>query len=111
MEVTAFAPDDGVVAWLLRDFPKTTFITDPTAAKGQGIVLLPSSFAKPDLGGAYVGHTVAITNGWDFSSITIFNFPAWWLQRRTLTGDLATDSITLWLRQDIYNGVKPLVPQ
>jgi len=111
LTVSALAPDDGVVAWLLRDFTNTTFITDPSAAKGQGVVLLPSTFAQPDLGGAYVGHTVAISNGWDFRSIAILNFPAWWLQRRTLTGDLPSDAVTLWLRQDIYNGVKPLIPQ
>lgn len=109
--VSALAPDDGVVAWLLRDFPNTTFITDPSAAKGQGVVLLPSSYTQPDLSGAYVGHTTAITNQWDFRSVTLFGFPAWWLQRRTLTGDLPSDSITMWLRQDVYNGVKPLVPQ
>lgn len=111
MAVSVLAPDDGVVAWLLRDFPKTTFITDPLAAKGEGVVILPSSIEKPDLGGAYVGHKVAISNGWDFRSITLLNFPAWWLQRRTLTADLPSDSVTLWLRQDVYNGVKPLVPQ
>jgi uncharacterized protein (TIGR03663 family) len=111
LAVSALVPDDGVVAWLLRDFPNTAFITDPTAAKGQGVVLLPSTIAKPDLGGAYVGHTVAITNGWDFRTISILNFPAWWLQRRTLTGDLPSDAVTLWLRQDIYNGTKPLVSQ
>ena len=109
--VSALAPDDGVVAWLLRDFPNTTFIRDTTAAKGQGVVILPTSIEKPDLGGAYVGHTTAITNGWDFSSISLLNFPAWWLQRRTLTADLPSDAVTLWLRQDIYNGTKPLVPQ
>ncbi len=111
LEITVLAPDDGVVAWLLRDYPNTTFITDPVAAKGQGVVLLPTSLAKPDLGGSYVGHSTAISNSWDFRSITLLNFPAWWLQRRTLTGSLPSDAITLWLRQDIYNGVKPLVPQ
>jgi hypothetical protein len=99
------------VAWLLRDFTNTTFITDATAAKGQGVVILPSSIEKPDLGGAYVGHTTAISNGWDFRSISLLNFPAWWLQRRTLTGGLPSDAVTLWLRQDIYNGTKPVVPQ
>ncbi len=105
LTVTALAADDGVVAWILRDFPNTTFVADPTAAKGQGVVLLPSSIAEPDLGGDYVGHTSTISNGWDFRTITLLNFPAWWLQRRTLTGNLATDAVTLWLRQDVYNGV------
>ncbi|MCA0453383.1 MAG: glycosyltransferase family 39 protein [Chloroflexi bacterium] len=108
LAITAFAPDDGVVAWLLRDFPNTTFVTDATAARGQGVVLLPSTFTDPDLGSAYVGQTVAITNGWDFRNVTLLNFPAWWLQRRTLTGHLPNDAVTLWLRQDIYNGVSAL---
>lgn len=104
MAVTVLAPDDGVVAWLLRDFPNTTFITDASAARGQGVVLLPSTLEKPDLGGAYVGQKFVISRSWNFSGIGLPNVPAWWLQRRTLTGALPTDEMTLWLRQDVYNG-------
>lgn len=104
-------PNDGIVAWVLRDFPSTTFITDPSAAKGQGIVILPSTFTEPDLGGAYVGQLVSVTNGWDFRTVNVLNFPAWWLQRRTLTANLSNDAVTLWLRQDIYNGVNSVLTQ
>lgn len=104
--ITAMAPDDGIVAWLLRDFTNAIFVNYVTAAKGQGIVLLPSSYTEPDLGGAYVGTTVSITNSWEYRSISVLSFPAWWLQRRTLTSDLPSDAMTLWLRQDIYNGVE-----
>jgi hypothetical protein len=105
MRVVALAPDDGVIAWLLRDFPLTQFIPDAGAAKTEPIVLLPTSAEEPDLGGSYVGQRFIINSTWDFASMTIWNFPAWWLQRRTLTGPTPTDAVVLWLRQDIYNGV------
>ncbi len=111
LAISAMVPDDGIVAWVLRDFPNTTFIADPTAARGQSVVILPSTFAEPDLGGAYVGQVVSVTNGWDFRTVNILNFPAWWLQRRTLTTTLPNDAVTLWLRQDIYNGVNSVLTQ
>jgi hypothetical protein len=103
--VSVLAPDDGVVAWLLRDYPKTQFFPDASAASGQPIVLLPSAIDKPDLGGAYVGAQFAITSVWDYDTVRLVDFPAWWLQRKTRTGALPADQVTLWLRQDIYNGV------
>lgn len=106
MAVTVLAPDDGVVAWLLRDFPNTAFITDVNAARGQGIVLLPVALDKPDLGGPYVGQKFVISRSWNLAAVGLTNFPAWWLQRRTLTGALPSDEMTLWLRQDVYNGTQ-----
>jgi predicted membrane-bound mannosyltransferase len=106
MAVTVLASDDSVLAWLLRDFPNTTFITDVAAARGQEIVLLPTALDKPDLGGGYVGQKFVISRNWNLSGVGLPNFPAWWLQRRTLTGALPTEEMTLWLRQDVYNGTQ-----
>lgn len=105
VQVSVLAPDDGVVAWLLRDFPNTTFIPDANAAKLVGVVLLPSVIEQPDLGGPYVGERFGITNTWNMGSVRLLDFPAWWLQRRTRTGGVPSDEMVLWLRQDVYNGV------
>jgi hypothetical protein len=105
ISVAALAPDDGVVAWTLRNFPKTRFIPDVTAAKAQEMVLLPASIEHPDLGGAYVGERFTITSGWDYESLLSADLPAWWLQRRTRTGGVPADQMVLWLRQDIYDGI------
>jgi predicted membrane-bound mannosyltransferase len=106
VRIAVIAPDDGVVAWAVRDFRNAQFIPDSTAARGEAIVLMPASITQPDLGGPYVGRTINISRQWRISDISLLSFPAWWLQRRTLTGSLPDEQYTLWLRQDIYNGVQ-----
>lgn len=106
LEVIVLAPDDGVVAWSLREFPNTQFITDFRSAQNQPILLLPMGSEKFDLGGPYVGQQFVISRGWGFQNINPASLPAWWMQRRTLTGGVPVDSMILWLRQDIYDGVK-----
>jgi hypothetical protein len=106
VNVAVLAPEDGVIAWTLRDFPNARFVPDVSAVRGEGIILMPSAGEEPDLGGPYVGRTVNISRQWRISDIALFSFPAWWLQRRTLTGSLPDEQYTLWLRQDVYNGVQ-----
>jgi hypothetical protein len=97
------------VAWLMRGFPRAQFIMDVSAARTEPIVLLPAFIEEPDLGGNYVGQRFVIQSDWDFSGMVIWNFPAWWWQRRTLTGGTPSNEMVLWLRQDIYDGA-PFTP-
>lgn len=103
--VTALAPDDGVVAWLLRDFPNARFVPDVAAARAQEIVLLPVALENPDLGGSYVGQRFVVTSTWNTRDVRVLDFLGWWLQRRTRTGGVPSETMVLWLRQDVYNGV------
>ncbi|MCB9457245.1 MAG: hypothetical protein H6671_14770 [Anaerolineaceae bacterium] len=105
--VTALAPQDGAVAWALRDFNQTQFITDIAEAQGAGIVLLPELTVSPDLGGDYVGDAYTIRSEWRGASVALLDLPAWWFQRRVRTGlePVALERVVLWLRQDVYNGV------
>lgn len=104
--VLALVPDDGVVAWLLRDFPNAQFIVDASAGKLAEIVLLPAVLELPDLGGSYVGQRFTIISTWDLRTLRFIDLPAWWLQRRTRTVGIPADEMVLWVRQDIYNGVQ-----
>ncbi len=111
LDVTVLAADDGIVAWTLRNFPHTHFITDAGAAKAQEIVLLPVALANPDLGGPYVGQRFTITSAWDYRGVRLVDLPAWWLQNRSRTGGVPADQMVLWLRQDVYDGVPFTVNQ
>lgn len=101
----ALVPQDSVTAWLLRDFQNTVFIGDVVDARGAEVVILPLQAEIPDLGGSYVGQTVAVTYDWDTNTLSGLDIPAWWLQRHTRVPGLPVDSVVLWVRQDIYNGV------
>lgn len=103
--ITVLAPEDGLVAWLVRDYPNARFVRDVSAARGQGIVLLPEYAEPPNLGGSYVGQRFIITTGWNPAALRPVDFPTWWLQRQTRTAGAPVERMILWLRQDIYNGV------
>lgn len=103
--ISVLAPQDGVVAWLLRDYRNTQFIQNISEARTQPIVLLPELAEAPDLGGSYVGQAFTITRGWSSQTVRLADFPAWWLQRQVRTPAAPLQRVVLWLRQDIYNGV------
>ncbi len=104
LELAVLAPADGVVAWLLRDYPRTRFITDVSEARGLPVVLLPSLPEPPDLGGSYVGHPFTITSVWSERNLRAIDFPAWWMARRIRLPGASLVTMVLWLRQDVYDG-------
>ncbi len=104
--VTVIAPDDGVIAWTVRDFVKTQFIRDVGEAKEQGIVMMPVGSEPSNLGASYVGQAFTVTSTWDPRVVRLIDFPAWWLEGRTRIPAAPSLRITLWLRQDIYNGTQ-----
>ncbi|HVU10765.1 MAG TPA: glycosyltransferase family 39 protein [Phototrophicaceae bacterium] len=105
MIVYVLAPQDGEVAWLLRDFQHTEFISDVKDAQGGQVVLLPGSIQQPDLGGAYVGEPFTITRSWSTSTVHWIDIPAWWTQTQARTAWTSEDKIVLWLTQNAYEGL------
>ncbi len=99
------APDDGVIAWLVRDFVNATFINDVSQASTQPVVILPDVSEPPDLGDSYVGQRFVIRTWWSPQFMVWFDYPAWWFQRRTRTGAIPYETVVLWLRQDVYDGI------
>jgi len=96
---------DGAVAWAVRDFINTTFVSDVTEAQDQGIVLVRELSEPPALGLAYVGQPFVVEERWNLQSMLGFDGLAWWLQRRTRSVADTPERAVLWLRQDVYNGV------
>lgn len=108
--VQALVPDDGVVAWELRDFINTQFITDIGDAKAQQVVILPETNPPPNLDSSYVGSKFDVSADWSPQSVQISDWLAWWLQRKTRVPGTPINTLVLWLRQDVYNG-SPYQPQ
>lgn len=101
------ASDDSVLAWVVRDFVNTRFVSDITEAVGERIVITSASSA-PDLGGSYVGQDFVLGRNFELQSLSTLDLLGWWTQQRV--GFAARDSVRtetayLWLRQDVYNGV------
>jgi hypothetical protein len=100
------ASDSDVIGWLLRDFTEVSYIQHPSEARAQAIALLPASSEPPDLRGSYVGQDFVIKRIWRLESLRGLDFLSWWMQRRTRAPAVRAQTMVLWLRQDIYDGVE-----
>ena len=103
--IVALAPQDGVIAWVLRDYVTTRFITDVHDAQAQEIALLPMYNEPPDLGGSYVGQTFHISETWSPGTIQLSGLLSWWIAGHNRISGTESNTMVLWLRQDIYDGV------
>ncbi|MCC6803066.1 MAG: glycosyltransferase family 39 protein [Anaerolineae bacterium] len=107
MPISVIAPQDGVVAWLLRDFEAAKYIQNADDALGAQVILALRTVESEGLDAAYLGERFTISRSWDASSMTALDFPAWWTQRRVRTPWMSADEVVLWLRADVYQGVDP----
>ncbi|NUQ03392.1 MAG: hypothetical protein HUU31_05875 [Anaerolineae bacterium] len=105
LPIHALAESDSLIAWVLRDFPQTTFIREAQDAAQQGVIIAPAALT-PDLGAQYVGQDFLMQRFWTSSALRLVDFPAFWTQANA--GSSAAvgfeERIVLWLRQDIYDG-------
>lgn len=105
LPITVLAKDDGLLAWLLRDYTNTTFISQVESAYFGEIVILPvngDTESTPDLGASYVGQTFTIGEDWQLGN-TGFDFVPWWATRDVRFPPFPTLEVILWVRQDIYD--------
>lgn len=101
--------EDGLLGWLLRDYPNATFVSSVEEARAAPIVLqivpaLRIDDPLPELGGSYVGQRFAITMRWDPASMQGLDSLPWVLQRRVRVLPAADVYAMLWLRQDVFEG-------
>lgn len=105
LDEAAGVHDDGLIAWLVRDFENARFVASIADVKQDEIVLLPFMEEDPDLGGSYVGQSFAIRQyGADLGLI---DWLSWFTQRETRRFTLPEDTTVLWLRMDVYEVVPP----
>jgi len=104
LPIVAQAADDGVVAWVLRDFENARFTDTVEDAAGEGIAILPGTIEIPSLGGGYLGQTFLIEQTWSPAWLQGMDALAWWAQRRVRDGTQVSQVAVLWLRQDVFNG-------
>lgn len=100
--------EDGLLGWLLKD-DRVTFVDSLEAARTAPIVIVSDSYfeetLEPDLGGSYVGQRFVLARSWTPASLLNADVLAWWFQRRARAQPFASQSVTLWLRQDVFEGV------
>lgn len=97
--------DNGLIAWLLRDFPRARFVDDAIHAAGDPIVIVAeASDSPPELRGNYVGQRFVLRRHMPLAGLNLWQLPAWWSHRRLHANSKIEDAVILWLRQDVYDG-------
>ena len=97
--------EDGLLAWLARDFPNARFVRDTAVAEGDPIVIMADTDGSPpDLGGSYVGQRFVLRRYISLLELTPWQLPAWWSHRGLRANIAIEEAVILWLRQDIYDG-------
>ncbi len=138
LPIAVLAPSDGIVAWLLRDFYNTNYVTNIREAQFYEVIIVPldndvDDYA--DLGGNYVGQRFELTDRWGGVSGIASNWrlvldPArvlrapyqslvweinldlltWWLLREVRREPQSSQAVLFWVRQDVYDNVPLPVP-
>ena len=98
--------DDGLMAWLVRDFPNARFVRAASAADGQPIIIMADDPALASaISGSYVGQRFALRRGFALDNLDRWDLPAWWSQGQLNADRFEEEAVILWLRQDVYDGV------
>lgn len=97
--------EDGLIAWLLRDFPNARFVTTLEEAKRDQIVIIPADADLPDLAGSYVGQTFSIYRNWEREGLGPGGVMGWYTQRLIREETIIQDVVILWLRLDVYDSI------
>ena len=97
---------NGLIAWLVRDFPNARFVSSVKAAAGERMILMAQGGkSQPELGGDYVGQRFVLRRSWSIRQLGSWDWPAWWSHRRLRSEQQAEEAAVLWLRQDVYDGI------
>ena len=102
--------EDGLLGWLLRDYPNARFVDTLSEAAADPLVIAPDfsvdgDGTQPDLGGSYVGQRFVLTRQWMPDMLTGFDFATWLLQRQVRLQPAPKQQVALWVRMDVFDSL------
>lgn len=102
--ITAQTPDDGALAWALRNFENTQFVEGigieiATAA----VIAAPTPAGEPlDIGADYIGQDVTLTRHYELNWLSWVDMLGWLTLRETRYPTVPDQQVILWVRKDVY---------
>jgi hypothetical protein len=108
LEITVLGPDDGALAWALRDFENTVFVKSVGAETDAEAVITSATVRDPDFGADYVGQDFVLREDWNLSDLSWTDFASWLMVRETRLDPRPEETVILWVRNDIY-GVQQVI--
>ncbi len=104
IDITAQAPDDGALAWALRNFDRTQFVEGVGIEINSAVVIArPTPIGQPlDIGADYVGQDVILTRHYELSWLNWVDLLGWLTLRETRYPTVPGEQMMLWVRKDVY---------
>lgn len=102
IDVAAQVPDDGAIAWALRDFPRARFVDGLGAEVNSAVVLAPADVPRAAMGAAYVGKDLVIRQAWDLSALSWKDVIAWVYKGDSFIKPAPAERLMVWVRKDVY---------
>jgi hypothetical protein len=102
MDITALVPEDGALAWALRDYPHTIFVDGVGPEVTSAAVVMPRISPQPPMGADYVGKDLITRLGWDMNTLSWRDWLMWFYRSDSLIKPTPQEQIMLWIRKDVY---------
>jgi hypothetical protein len=100
--ITALVPEDGALAWALRDYPRTEYVHGVGPETSTAIVLMPVVEPQPAMGADYIGRTLVIRQAWSVETLSWRDALMWFYRDDSRVKPTAGDQWRLWVRKDVY---------
>jgi len=110
VQLPAGTDDTGPLAWSLRRFWKTQFVTLLEGGINTRAVIAPQTDTEPPLGATYVGQGFAQRNFWDPQTLLLVDSVPWLANHQTRNPPIPTERMILYLRSDVYRTEGALAP-
>jgi hypothetical protein len=100
--ITAWVPENGALAWALRDYPNTVFVDGVGPEVTSAAVVMPMVSPQPHMGADYVGKDLIIRLGWDMNTLSWRDWVMWYYRSDSLIKPTPSELMMLWVRKDVY---------
>ena len=107
MAFAASVPDDGAVAWQLRDFVNLRYVSTVDRLAADPVLVTGGSFTPETLGARYVGRGFVVRRAWDLANLRWADVPVWLMYGEAQAPARTLESVNVWVRDDVY-GLPPV---
>ncbi len=106
--ITAQVPDDGALAWALRDFTHVTFVNGVGPEVSSAAVLVPQGASHTAMGADYLGKDLITRRAWDIETVSWKDVLMWVYRNDSNWKPVTSEQLMLWIRKDVY-GVEQVI--
>lgn len=100
--ITAWTPDDGALAWALRDYPNTVFVDGVGPEVNTAAVIMPQIIPPLRMGADYVGKDLVVRQAWDINTLSWKDALMWFYKSDSALAPAPKETDMIWIRKDVY---------